>query len=56
MRIFVCQITWDRSWSSALPGSRVARPSELADISALRAYHPGLMGLETWLRATGWRP
>ncbi len=18
--------------------------------------HPGLMGLETWLRATGWRP
>ncbi len=31
-------------------------PSELADLSALRAYHPGLMRLETWLRATEWKP
>jgi hypothetical protein len=31
-------------------------PSELSDLSALRAYHPGLMQLETWLRATGWKP
>jgi hypothetical protein len=29
-------------------------PSELADLAALRAEHPGLMRLETWLRATGW--
>jgi hypothetical protein len=26
------------------------------DFSALRAQHPGLMTLETWLRETGWRP
>ena len=31
-------------------------PSELADLAALRAEHPGLMRLETWLRATGWKP
>jgi hypothetical protein len=31
-------------------------PSELADLPALRAEHPGLMRLETWLRATGWKP
>lgn len=31
-------------------------PSELADLSALRAEHPGLMRLETWLRQTGWTP
>ena len=31
-------------------------PSELSDLSALRAYHPGLMQLETWLRATGSKP
>jgi uncharacterized protein YbjT (DUF2867 family) len=31
-------------------------PSELADLSALRAEHPGLMRLETWLRETGWKP
>jgi hypothetical protein len=31
-------------------------PSELADLSALRAEHSGLMRLETWLRATGWKP
>jgi uncharacterized protein YbjT (DUF2867 family) len=31
-------------------------PSELSDLSALRAEHPGLMRLETWLRATGWKP
>ena len=31
-------------------------PSELADLSALRAQHPGLMRLETWLRETGWKP
>jgi uncharacterized protein YbjT (DUF2867 family) len=32
------------------------RPSDLADFSALRTEHPGLMRLETWLRVTGWRP
>lgn len=31
-------------------------PSELADLSALQAEHPGLMRLETWLRETGWKP
>jgi uncharacterized protein YbjT (DUF2867 family) len=31
-------------------------PSELYDLSRLRAEHPGLMGLETWLRTTGWKP
>jgi uncharacterized protein YbjT (DUF2867 family) len=31
-------------------------PSQPADLSALRAYHPGLMGLEAWLRLTGWKP
>jgi uncharacterized protein YbjT (DUF2867 family) len=31
-------------------------PSELADLPALRAEHPGLMRLETWLRGTGWKP
>lgn len=31
-------------------------PSELSDLSTLRADHPGLMRLETWLRTTGWKP
>ena len=31
-------------------------PAELADLPALRADHPGLMRLETWLRATRWKP
>ena len=31
-------------------------PSELADLTQLRAEHPGLMRLETWLRTTGWKP
>jgi uncharacterized protein YbjT (DUF2867 family) len=31
-------------------------PSELADLPALRAEHPGLMRLETWLRETRWKP
>jgi hypothetical protein len=31
-------------------------PSERADLAWLRAEHPGLMRLETWLRTTGWRP
>ncbi len=31
-------------------------PTEPSDLSALRAEHPGLMRLETWLRATGWKP
>lgn len=31
-------------------------PSELADLPALRAEHPGLMRLETWLHETGWKP
>jgi uncharacterized protein YbjT (DUF2867 family) len=30
--------------------------SELADLPALRAEHPGLMRLETWLCETGWKP
>ena len=30
--------------------------SELSDLQALRAYHPGLTRLETWLHATGWKP
>jgi uncharacterized protein YbjT (DUF2867 family) len=29
-------------------------PSEPADLTRLRAEHPGLMRLETWLRTTGW--
>lgn len=32
------------------------RPSAMADLSALRAIHPGLMRLETWLEVTGWKP
>jgi len=31
-------------------------PSEPADLAALRAQHPGLMSLETWVRRTGWKP
>jgi uncharacterized protein YbjT (DUF2867 family) len=31
-------------------------PSELSDLSQLRADHPGLMRLETWLHTTGWKP
>lgn len=31
-------------------------PSELADLSALRAVHPELMRLETWVRTSGWKP
>ncbi len=31
-------------------------PSELTDLPALRAEHPDLMRLETWLRATEWKP
>lgn len=31
-------------------------PTEPADLTMLRAYHPGLMPLETWLRATAWKP
>ena len=31
-------------------------PSELSDLSALRAEHPELMRLETWLRTTAWKP
>lgn len=32
------------------------QPSELADLPALRAEHPGLMRLETWLHETRWKP
>jgi uncharacterized protein YbjT (DUF2867 family) len=31
-------------------------PSELTDLPALRAEHQDLMRLETWLRATEWKP
>jgi uncharacterized protein YbjT (DUF2867 family) len=31
-------------------------PTEPADLPALRADHPGLMSLETWLRETSWKP
>ena len=31
-------------------------PSELSDLSQLRADHPGLMRLENWLHTTGWKP
>jgi uncharacterized protein YbjT (DUF2867 family) len=31
-------------------------PSELSDLPALRAEHPGLMRLEAWLRETRWKP
>jgi uncharacterized protein YbjT (DUF2867 family) len=31
-------------------------PSEPVDFTALRAHHPELMSLETWLRRTGWKP
>jgi uncharacterized protein YbjT (DUF2867 family) len=31
-------------------------PSRLTDLPALRAEHPDLMRLETWLRATEWKP
>jgi len=33
-----------------------ARAADGLDFSALRARHPGLMTLQTWLRETGWRP
>ncbi|MFE1592016.1 NmrA/HSCARG family protein [Nocardia sp. NPDC058705] len=32
------------------------RPDEALDIAALRAEHPGLQDLPTWLAASGWRP
>jgi len=31
-------------------------PSGSSDLPALRAEHPDLMTLETWLRATEWKP
>ncbi|MEU8277174.1 NmrA/HSCARG family protein [Microbispora bryophytorum] len=31
------------------------RPPAQVDLRALRSEHPGLMTLETWLRATGWK-
>jgi uncharacterized protein YbjT (DUF2867 family) len=31
-------------------------PSDPADLSALRAQHPDLISLETWLCRTGWKP
>jgi uncharacterized protein YbjT (DUF2867 family) len=31
-------------------------PTKPADLSMLRAIHPGLMRLETWLQTTGWKP
>ena len=31
-------------------------PSELTDLPALRAEHPDLMRLGTWLRTTEWKP
>lgn len=31
-------------------------PSALPDLPALRAEHPELMRLETWLCVTGWKP
>jgi uncharacterized protein YbjT (DUF2867 family) len=31
-------------------------PAPPPDLAPLRAYHPGLLRLESWLRATGWRP
>jgi uncharacterized protein YbjT (DUF2867 family) len=33
-----------------------SRAADEPDIAALRADHPGLMTLEAWLRATGWKP
>lgn len=30
--------------------------SQEPGLASLRAVHPGLMTLEAWLRATGWRP
>jgi hypothetical protein len=32
------------------------RAVDSPDFSALRADHPDLMTLETWLRTTGWKP
>lgn len=32
------------------------RPAVPADLSVLRAEHPGLMDLQTWLRTTAWKP
>lgn len=31
-------------------------PAEPVDLQPLRAAHPGLQRLETWLRSTAWRP
>jgi uncharacterized protein YbjT (DUF2867 family) len=33
-----------------------SRTAQRPDFIALRASHPGLMTLETWLRETGWKP
>ncbi|NUS44093.1 MAG: NmrA/HSCARG family protein [Mycobacteriaceae bacterium] len=33
-----------------------SHPDSSIDIDALRAAHPGLESLETWLRTTNWRP
>lgn len=33
-----------------------SRPPDVPDLAALRADHPGLMNLESWLAATSWRP
>lgn len=32
------------------------RPDEPLDLAALRAEHPKLMDLATWLRETNWKP
>jgi uncharacterized protein YbjT (DUF2867 family) len=32
------------------------RPARLADLPTLRAEHPNLMSLQSWLANTGWKP
>jgi uncharacterized protein YbjT (DUF2867 family) len=49
----VCAFDPEVSKMFAWLDTRAQRPFDLA---ALRADHPGLMPLEGWLRATGWKP
>lgn len=49
LRVFDAQVARMFDWMDS-------GAAEEPDLAALRAEHPGLMTLETWLQETGWRP
>lgn len=48
LRAFDPQVGQMFEWFNAHPGT--------VDVAELRAAHPGLLDLQTWLRVTGWTP